>query len=102
MPPEQDHDRYTPPPRHKERSGAIVRFAIVAALLGAAAWGYMEFAQQPQTALVEPASEERVADSSYDEGYRRTMPAESAAPGNGTPQSTTPAEMPQKADQPPA
>lgn len=102
MPPEQTHDRYTPPPRHKERSGALVRFAIVAALLGAAAWGYMEYAQQPQTALVEPANEERVADSSYDEGYRPTPAPETAAPNGDSPQSTTPAELPEKAAEPPA
>ena len=47
----RDTDPYAAPPRHKERSGGVVRFAVIAALLGAAAWGYMEYAQQPQTAL---------------------------------------------------
>ena len=99
---DQTRDPYAPPPPHKERSGAIVRFAIVAALLGAAAWGYMEYAQQPQTALVEPANEQRVADSSYDQGYRTTSPADAAAPTSTAPQSTTPVEPAQKAAEPPA
>jgi hypothetical protein len=89
------HDPYAPPPPHKERSGAIVRFAIVAALLGAAAWGYMEYYHQPQSALVEPANEQTVADS----GYRMTTPPPEAGQ---TPQSTTPAEVPEKVAEPPA
>ena len=42
-----DHPRdpYAPPPPPRERSGPILRFAIVAALLGAAAWAYMTYSQ---------------------------------------------------------
>jgi hypothetical protein len=92
------HDPYAPPPRHKERSGAVVRLAVIAALLGAAAWGYLEYAQQPQTALVESAAEEQtVADSGY-----VTPSAQPAAPAGQTPEATTPAEVPEKAAEPPA
>ncbi|HYD73932.1 MAG TPA: hypothetical protein VEF55_12405 [Candidatus Binatia bacterium] len=94
----READPYAPPPRHKERSGGVVRLAVIAALLGAAAWGYMEYSQQPQTALVEPAAEERtLADQSYD-----SPTAQPAAPAAGSPQATTPAEVPEKAAEPPA
>jgi hypothetical protein len=87
-------DPYAAPPRHKERSGGVVRLAVIAALLGAAAWGYMEYSQQPQTALVEPAAEEQtLADRGYDTP---------AAPATEAPQGTTPAEVPEKAAEPPA
>lgn len=94
----RDQDPYAPPPRYKERSGGVVRLAVIAALLGAAAWGYMEYAQQPQTALVEPAAEEQtLADRSYD-----VPAAQPSAPTTETPQATTPAEVPEKAAEPPA
>lgn len=90
-------DPYAPPPRHKERSGGIVRLAVLAALLGAAAWGYMEYSQQPQTALVEPAPEsQQVAEN------QNAAPSASPAMSEDQPQSTTPAEVPEKAAQPPA
>jgi len=104
----RDHqDPYAAPPRHKERSGGVVRFVVIAALLGAAAWGYMEYAQQPQTALVEPGAEETtVAENAYDQGYSPAAPvppaASANAPATETPQSTTPAEVPEKAAEPPA
>lgn len=90
------HDPYAPPPVHKERSGGVVRLAVIAALLGAAAWGYMEYSQQPQTVLVGPPAEERqVAEN---QGYMAPTPTESAE----QPQATTPAEVPEKAAEPPA
>ncbi len=84
-----DRDPYTPPPRHRDGSGAVVRFVIVAALLGAAAWGYMAYKDQPQTALAPPdAQEQTLADSSYDA-------VQPAAPDQGqTTQAETPAEPP--------
>ena len=94
----REQDPHTPPPPHKERSGGVVRLAVIAALLGAAAWGYMEYAQQPQTALVEPAAERQVAEN---QGYV-TPEAAPAAPATATPQATTPAEVPEKAAEPPA
>ena len=98
-------DPYSPPPRYKERSGGIVRFAIIAALLGAAAWGYMEYAQQPQTALVEPSiDEQRVADSGYDTA-QPSLPQATGATGATAPAEPTeplgePASAP--AEEPPA
>jgi hypothetical protein len=90
-------DPYAVPPRHKERSGSVVRLAVIAALLGAAAWGYLEYAQQPQTALVEPAAEERqVAEN---QGY---VAPPAPAGSVDQPQSETPAEVPEKAAEPPA
>jgi hypothetical protein len=95
----REKDPYAPPPRHRDSSGAVVRFAIIAALLGAAAWGYTEYAQQPQTALVEPAEEQRMAES----GYAVTTPAppETATPTGQTPEPATPAEVPERAAEPP-
>jgi hypothetical protein len=58
-------DQYTPPPRHRERSGAIVRFLIVGVLLAGAVWGYMAYSDGP--GLIEATREpEILADSSYD------------------------------------
>ncbi|MBN8606738.1 MAG: hypothetical protein J0L81_07455 [Caulobacterales bacterium] len=59
-PQKQSNDPYAPPPRYREKSGAVVRVAILGALLAGAAWGYMQFANAPQTALVEPAAQEQV------------------------------------------
>jgi hypothetical protein len=99
MRPDQQQDPYAPPPRHRERSGALVRFAIIAALMGAAAWGYMEYSQQPQTALVDPAAQEQsLADTTYD-----ATPTAGPNMVEDAPQSTTPAETPEPApDRPPA
>jgi hypothetical protein len=93
----EDRDPYAAPPRHKERSGAVVRLAVIAALLGAAAWGYMEYAQQPQSALVEPAEEQDVAEN-------QAYVAQPTAPSTTgeTPETTTPADVPEKAAEPPA
>jgi hypothetical protein len=97
--PREPSDPYAPPPRHKERSGAVVRFAIIAALLGAAAWGYMEYAQQPQTALVEPAQEQTLADTSYDTA-QPAQPANAPAPTTSEPNLSEPASAPP--EEPPA
>jgi hypothetical protein len=80
MPRRQNQDPYAPPPMHHDRSGAVVRFAIIAALLGAAAWGYMTFAGQEQTALApEPLQEEQMADAAgyapAPETFAETQPA---------------------------
>lgn len=102
MRPEENQDPYTPPPRYKQRSGALVRVAIVAALLGAAGWGYMQYSQQPQSALVEPEQEQRVAQSGYDTGYAAdpVTPAPSQAPGATS--SDTPAQPSEPASSEPA
>lgn len=69
-------DPYAPPPRYKMRSGAIMRFIVLAALLGAAAWGYVAFTSQPQQAsLTSPPQQEQLADSNY-----QVSPASEASP----------------------
>jgi hypothetical protein len=76
-----DRDPYAPPPRYKNRSGAMVRFVILGALIAAGAWGYMQFAQQPQTAALVPAAEEQaLADSSMDAGYQVEPQTQDAVP----------------------
>lgn len=50
-------DPYAPPPRHKDKSGVLVRGVILAGLLGVAALGYSHYAAQPRTPLV--ATEEQ-------------------------------------------
>lgn len=65
MTPEQNRDPYAPPPRHKQKSGTIVRVVILGALLAAAAWGYLEFAEGPSLTAEAPA-EQVIADTGYD------------------------------------
>ncbi|MBL8546951.1 MAG: hypothetical protein JNL81_10835 [Hyphomonadaceae bacterium] len=61
-------DPYAPPPMHHDKSGAVVRVAILGGLLGAAALGYAWMAGQPQTASLVPeqaAQEQQMADAGY-------------------------------------
>jgi hypothetical protein len=58
-------DPYSPPPRHRDRSGAVVRLVIVAGLLAVAVWGYTEYTQNAGPGLL-PAQEEQVADAGYE------------------------------------
>ena len=81
-----DTDPYAPPPRYKERSGAVMRFIILAALLGAAAWGYVEFSNQQQTASLNPPASQELADSGY-----QAAPTPEAAPPGSAPAATPPA-----------
>jgi hypothetical protein len=55
-------DPYAPPPRHRDHSGAMVRLVVVGALLAAAAWGFMEYNRQPQTAMT-PTEQEYLAEN---------------------------------------
>ncbi len=86
MPEIKDQDRYTPPPMHHDRSGAVLRVALLAGMIGAAGLGYAWYTQQPQTALVPAALEEQqVADAGYQVSPRATPepppePAPVAAP----------------------
>ncbi len=77
--PRAPQDPYAPPPRHRDGSGAVVRFALVAAMLGAAAWGYMAYRDQPQTALAPPEATD-LADRTYEDEPTEapTVPAEPA------------------------
>lgn len=73
-----EQDPYAPPPRYRMKSGGFVRFAILAALLGAAAWGYAMYASNaPPTVVAE--TEEQMA--SADQGYR-VSPSAPAAPAS--------------------
>jgi len=62
-------DPYAPPPRHRDRSGWLVRLVIVAGLLGAAAWGYAEMSNDRGQGLVAEEIQDgaqRRADGGYD------------------------------------
>lgn len=66
MPEINERDPYTPPPMHHDRSGPVLRVALLAAMLGVAGMGYAWMQSQPQTALVpEMAQEQQVADAGY-------------------------------------
>ncbi len=70
----QTNDPYAPPPRYKSKSGVMVRVALLAAMLAGAAWGYMSFANAPQTALV-PVEEQSFAEAHAPDGsYRVNTP----------------------------
>ncbi len=66
MPEVRNQDPYATPPVKHDRTGAVVRIAIVAALLGAAAWGYVSFTGQEQAALVPEPAQEQMADAGYE------------------------------------
>ncbi|MFN3464005.1 MAG: hypothetical protein ACK4X1_07985 [Terricaulis sp.] len=66
MPEINDTDPHAPPPMHHDRSGAVLRVVLLAAMLGAAGLGYAWYTQQPRTALVpEVIEEQRMADAGY-------------------------------------
>ncbi|MGD9981686.1 MAG: hypothetical protein AB7H66_15340 [Hyphomonadaceae bacterium] len=94
MPKRRNDDPYAPPPMHHDRSGPILRVAIVAALLGAAAWGYMTLAPQQgeQTALApEAVQEQQVADAGYAPAPEAMPAAEPEATGTPAPATSAPA-----------
>lgn len=97
-------DPYAPPPMHHDRSGALVRFVIVAALLGAAAWGYVSFMRGDQTAgLSPPAIEEEQVALNEDYVLPPATPASEApaAPAPVAPRRSAPAAEPPALDTPP-
>jgi hypothetical protein len=79
---------------HHDRSGTLVRLAIIAALLGAAAWGYMRFADGEQTAGLVPAKQEqRMAEAQAPGAPEIAQPTEPAAPlAQSPPAAGVPAE----------
>ncbi len=88
----QTNDPYAPPPRYKNKSGAMVRVALLAAMLAVAAWGYMTLQNAPQTALVAPVAEEQsFADADASQGYASPAPV---APAATTAPSYTPSAAP--------
>lgn len=87
-------DPYAPPPRHRDRSGALVRLVIVAGLLGAAAWGYTEFSRDAGPSLVaEQGQTQTLAERDSNAGYTVT-------PTPDVPADPTAEELAE--DQPPA
>lgn len=82
-------DPYAPPPRHKDRSGAVVRVVLIAGMIGAAVWGYTQYASTSPEPLV-AQQEQQVAENDYDPdvGYRvnpNTLDDEQAPPSTATP-----------------
>ena len=67
MPNMDKKDPFAPPPMHHDRSGGFLRIVILVALLGLVVWGYTEFSQREQTALVPDITQEELADA---DGYQ--------------------------------
>lgn len=66
MPKQIDNtDPYAAPPMHHDRSGGVVRVALLAVMLGAAGLGYAWFSGQETTPLVPVAEEQQMADAGY-------------------------------------
>jgi len=75
----QPRDPYETPPAPRERGGPLLRFAIVAALLAAAAWGYATYANGP-TLMQAEQQDQTLADVSQDRGYAASPTVPQAAP----------------------
>ena len=82
-------DPYAAPPMHHDRSGGVVRVALLAVMLGAAGLGYAWFSGQETTPLVPVAEEQQMADAGYDVAPSPVSPQ--AAPEAAAP---TPAPAP--------
>ena len=81
MPASREHDPYTPPPMHHDRSGAVLRAGLLAVMLGAIGLGYAWYTQQPRTALApEIAEEQQTADAGDRVAPESLPPAPAAAP----------------------
>ncbi|MGQ0531645.1 MAG: hypothetical protein ACT4OF_03010 [Caulobacteraceae bacterium] len=94
--PKRQQDPYAPPPMHHDRSGVVLRVAIMAALLGAAAWGYMTFGDQQQTAQApDTMQDQQMADASNYASSPSTLPPPEAAPQPTAP-AATPAPAPRR------
>ncbi|MEZ5972507.1 MAG: hypothetical protein R3C31_11910 [Hyphomonadaceae bacterium] len=63
MPKQTNMDPYTPPPMHRDRSGAVLRVALLAVMLGAAGLGYSWFAGQDRAPSASVAAEQQVAEA---------------------------------------
>lgn len=92
MPKQTETDPYAPPPMHHDRSGPVLRVALLAGMLGVAGLGYAWFSNQEVTPLVPAAEEQQVADAGYSvtpEAVPESLPPEPAV--------TTPAPAPRRA-----
>jgi cytoskeletal protein RodZ len=95
-----EQDPYAPPPRHKDKSGALVRVVLIAAMLGLAVWGYTEFSDQSAPSLVAEEQAQQVADASRTtnpDGSYAVTPTPGAAPATT---SAAPATAPEAAPAP--
>jgi hypothetical protein len=98
-------DPYTPPPRHKDKSGAVMRFALIAAMLGAAVWGYTEFSSGPGLVAEESAQEQQLADAGYQvtpEAIPEAAPAEAPSATSTAPAPAASAQAPAENVPPPS
>lgn len=99
----KERDPYAPPPMHHDHSGAVLRVAVIALLLGGAVWGYTIYADQPQRSLVaETAPEQQMAEAGA--AAPQTLPE---ATSESLPQAAPAAPAPQprrttRAAEPPA
>ncbi len=69
-------DPYAPPPMHHDKSGRVVRVALLGGLFGAAALGYAWMSGQEQTASLIPEETpqaQQMADAGY-EASENTLP----------------------------
>ncbi|MCX7359737.1 MAG: hypothetical protein NT015_16560 [Alphaproteobacteria bacterium] len=78
-------DPYAAPPMHHDRSGGVVRVAILAVMLGAAGLGYAWLSGQETTPLVPVAEDQQMADAGYDVA---PTPPPAAAPEVASPTPT--------------
>lgn len=94
-------DPYEPPKRHRDRSGALVRFLIVAVLLGGAVFAYTQMDHGPGLIAEEP-QQEQMAEMGADGSYQVTpTPPLTEAPASPTAEpATAPAERSTSAPQP--
>lgn len=99
----QERDPYAPPPMHHDRSGAVVRLAIIALLLGGAIWGYTMYTSQPQTPLVaETAQLQQMADAGAAAAPETLPAATSESPPEPAPAQAAPTPRPRRAAPAPA
>lgn len=76
----ENTDPYAPPPMYHDRSGGVVRVALLGGLLGAAALGFAWMSSQETAPLVpEVAQEQQVADAGY-QVSQNTLPESIAEP----------------------
>jgi len=81
-------DRYAPPPRYKNKSGGVLRVAILAGILGVAAAGYVLYSDRIEEAKNTPMVQEE-RDLAYNDS---AQPADSMNPA---PAETAPAAAPE-------
>jgi cytoskeletal protein RodZ len=99
----QDQDPYAPPPRYKMKGGALVRVALIAAMLGLGVWGYTQFNDPNAPPLVAEEQSQQVAENRADGGYNVTPAPDATTAPQPAPAPATPAPAaPQAAPAAPA